>query len=182
MTPKFILTSVITFLLSSAFAQDNSNLITTMRIGPFKLKSKQSEIETAVKTQLQFVKSTQPDAYFDTAFVTYNNVKYQLVFTAEYDENNPNPPKKLYSVSSSNTDLKTKSNIGIGGNKSQILLAYDKMDISIYNDFFYKDKKNPKDKIQYIHVKDNDSYTQIVFTTVDRVVTEVAVTNIEEGD
>jgi hypothetical protein len=153
-----------------------------MRIGPFKLNSKKEEVEAVAKTRLQFLKSLSPDNYFDTAFVVYNNAKYQLVFKMQDEENAGALPKKLYSVSSINTGLKTRSNIGIGGNKSQILLAYDKMDVSVYNDYFYKDKKNTKDKIQYIEVQDKDNYTRIIFTTVDRVVTEVAVSYIEEGD
>jgi hypothetical protein len=122
------------------------------------------------------------DDYLDTVKVTYNNSNYTLVFNREYNENEKAPIKmKLYSIISTNTTLKTKSGIGLGSTKAQILAAYDKFDIDIYNDYQYKEKKNAKDKIQYINLQDFEAGSQIMFTTENRVVTEIIV-SIYEGE
>lgn len=164
----------------SSSAQDVTS-ISTLRMGPFKLGSKVAEVETVVGSKIK-LKPIKDDAWeYDTVLVTYNTANYRLVFSIEQDQNN-NKYKKLNSIYSANTALKTKSSIGIGNNKAQILLAYDKYNLSIYNDWQYLDKNNPKDKIQFINLNDVDAGTVIRFTTVDRTVTGIELSYMEEGD
>lgn len=161
-----------------AVAQSATDVISTMRMGPFKLNTVKADIEKAIGQKLQ----SRSKEYFDTAEVTYGGVKYTLVFNQEYSEDPKKAaPWKLYGVSSAATPLKTKSLIGIGSTKAEILQAYDKFDITIYNDYDYKTKGNAKDKIQFINLQDFDAGTQITFTTENRIVKKIEVT-IYEGD
>jgi hypothetical protein len=156
-----------------------TNVISTLRMGPFKINSYKPDVEKIVGTKLVVV---DKDDYYDTAKVVYNNSNYTLVFNKEYNDDTKAPIKmRLVSIISNNTTLKTKSGIGLGSTKAQILAAYDKFDINIYNDYQYKEKKNPKDKIQFIALQDFDAGTQIMFTTDNRVVTQIVV-NVYEGD
>jgi len=174
---------VCSFLLMMTFhffvaAQSTTDIISTMRMGPFKLNTTKADIEKAIGQKLQ----SRSKEYFDTADVNYGGVKYTLVFNQEYSEDPKKvAPWKLYGVSSITTTLKTKSMIGIGSTKAEILLAYDKFDITIYNDYDYKTKGNAKDKIQFIKLSDFDADTQITFTTENRIVKKIEVT-VYEGD
>jgi hypothetical protein len=160
-------------------AANPADVISTMRMGPFKINSYKPDVEKIVGSKLIAI---DKDDYYDTVKVTYSNSNYTLVFSNEYNEDPKAPVRmRLVSIISSNTTLKTKSGIGLGSTKAQILAAYDKFDIDIYNDYGYKEKKNAKDKIQYITLQDFDAGTQIMFTTENRVVTEIIV-GIYEGD
>ncbi len=160
-------------------AQDVNN-ISTMRIGIFKLKSTVQEIEKMVGQKLKIKHGV--DNYLDTAKVTYDNADYILSFAKKYLENEKAPEVwELFAVSSANTKLKTKSGIGISNTKAEILTAYDKFSISIYNDWDYASKGNTKDKIQNIALSDYDAGTQLTFKTENRVVKSVEV-SVYEGD
>jgi hypothetical protein len=157
----------------------STDVISTMRMGPFKINSYKADVEKITGSKLV---PFDKDDYYDSVKITYNNSNYIVVFANEYNEDAKAPVKmRVVSITSNNTTLKTKSGIGIGSTKAQILAAYDKFDIDIYNDYGYKEKKNARDKIQYINLQDFDAGTQIMFTTENRVVTEITV-GIYEGD
>lgn len=159
-------------------AQPGTDILTTMRMGPFKLNAVKADIEKAIGQKLQ----SHGKEYFDTTEVNYGGVKYTLVFNQEYSEDPKKAaPWKLYSVTSFNTAYKTKSLIGIGSTKADILQAYDKYEMTIHNDYEYKEKGNARDKIQFINLLDGDAGTQITFTTENRIVKKITVTIIE-GD
>ena len=175
--------SIVFVLLMSlhffAAAQSNNDLITTLRIGPFKLKTAKADIEKIVGKTIAI---TSKD-YLDTAEINYGGISYRLIFSQEYDDDAKKPVAwKLYSVSSTTTSLKTKSLIGIGNTKAEILQAYDKFDITINNDYAYKEKGNAKDKIQFINLMDYDAGTRITFTTENRVVKAIEVAVDEGGE
>ncbi len=167
------------FCNPTLLAQDANN-ISTMRMGVFKLKTTVAEIEKLIGQKLKI--SHVVDNYLDTAKVNFEKVDYVLSLAKRYNENEKAPVVwELYSVSSSNTKLKTKSGIGINNTKAEILAAYDKYSLNIYNDWYYKEKGNAKDKIQYITLSDYDAGTQLVFITDNRVVKSIEVT-LYEGE
>jgi hypothetical protein len=160
-------------------AQDVNN-ISTMRMGIFKLKTTVAEIEKLIGQKLKINHAV--DNYLDTAKVNFDKVDYILSFVKRYNENEKAPViLELYSVTSSTTKLKTKSGVGINSTKTEILAAYDKFSISIYNDWNYKEKGNAKDKIQHITLSDFDAGTQLVFITDNRIVKSIEVT-LYEGE
>jgi len=161
-----------------AVAQSGTELITTQRIGVFKLKTTKTDIEKIIGKKIEL----ESKDYLDSVQINYGGVNYILVFSQDYgDDGKKLAERKLYAVSSTTTSLKTKSLIGIGSTKAEILLAYDKFDLTIYNDYDYKQKLNPKDKIQFICLRDFDGGTQITFTTENRVVKKIEV-SIDEGE
>jgi hypothetical protein len=162
-------------------AQSNNEYISTLRLGAFKINSSVSEIEKIIGGKISL--PVNKDDYFDTTKLRYNNSDVTLVFNRAYQENEKAPPVwKLYAAISENTRLKTKGGVGIGSTKAEVLLAYDKMDLNIYNDYYYKEKNNPKDKIQMIVLKDYDADTAITLTTEDRKVKKIQVSVQEEYD
>ena len=169
--------SVIVFIflvVIFAQAQDATAVISTMRMGIFKLKLTTAEIEKAMGQKIK-VKHKQ-DSYLDTAKIMYNQANYILSFSKRYNDNATAPEIwELFAVSSANTALKTKSGMGINNTKAEILSTYDKNDITINNDWQYKEKGNVKDKIQFISISDYDAGTVLVFKTEDRVVKSMEV-------
>jgi hypothetical protein len=156
------------------------DLLTTLRIGIFKLKTTKTEIEKLINQKITF--RNVPDGYMDTARVNYQNADYVLAFTKRYNENEKAPVVyELFAVSSSNTTLKTKSGMGVKNTKGAILSTYDKNDISISNDWNYKEKGNTKDKIQFISLNDYDAFTALIFKTENRIVISIEV-RPNEGD
>jgi hypothetical protein len=180
MKKKFTILVIFLLVIFSLQAQDATAIISTMRIGIFKLKSTTAEIEKAMGQKIK-VKHKQ-DNYMDTAKIMYNQANYILSFTKRYNENTSAPEVwELFAVSSTNTTLKTKSGIGINNTKAEILSTYDKNDITITNDWAYKEKGNVKDKIQFITLNDYDAGTTLVFKTEDRVVKIIEVM-VYEGE
>ena len=181
MKAKLIVLLAAVLICFGAVAQTaaSTDVISTMRMGPFKLGSFKADVEKITGGKLIAI---DKDEYYDTVKVAYNNSNYILVFNSDYNPD-PNAPvkMKLSSITCANTPLKTKSGIGIGSTKAQILAAYDKFDINIYNDYQYKEKKNARDKIQFINLQDYDAGTQIMFTTENRIVTAITV-GVYEGD
>jgi hypothetical protein len=177
---KFFSLFIITVMTAISLQAQDANVISTMRMGIFKLKSTTAEIEKALGQKIK-VKHKQ-DNYMDTAKIMYNQANYILSFTKLYNENTSAPEVwELFAVSSSNTTLKTKSGIGINNTKSEILSTYDKNDMTINNDWEYKEKGNAKDKIQFVTLNDYEAGTTLVFKTEDRVVKSMEV-RLYEGD
>jgi hypothetical protein len=177
---KFFSLFIITVITASSLQAQDANVISTMRMGIFKLKSTTAEIEKALEQKIK-VKHKQ-DNYMDTAKIMYNQANYMLSFTKRYNENVSAPEVwELYAVSSANTALKTKSGMGINNSKAEILSTYDKNDITISNDWDYKEKGNVKDKIQFITLNDYEAGTTLVFKTEDRVVKSIEV-RLYEGE
>jgi hypothetical protein len=179
MKKSFTLFVFFLMVILSLQAQDAA-VISTMRIGIFKLKSTTAEIEKAMGQKIK-IKHKQ-DNYMDTAKIMYNQANYILSFTKRYNENTTAPEVwELFAVSSTNTTLKTKSGMGINNTKAEILATYDKNDITINNDWEYKEKGNAKDKIQYVVLNDFDAATTLSFKTEDRVVKSIEV-RVYEGE
>ncbi len=156
------------------------DIISTMRMGIFKLKTTKDDIEKLLDKKISF--ASKPDGYMDTVKVNFKNADYILTFTKRYNESEKAPVVyELFAVSSANTALKTKSMMGLQNTKADILFTYDKMDINIYNDWNYEEKGNIKDKIQYIRMNDIDAGTNLIFKTNNRITTEVEV-RIYEGE
>jgi hypothetical protein len=175
-------TILIIFLLAilNLQAQDATALISTMRMGIFKLKATTADIEIAMGQKIK-IKHKQ-DNYMDTAKIIYNQANYILSFIKRYNENTTAPEVwELYAVSSANTVLKTKSGMGIKNSKAEVLTTYDKNDITINNDWEYKEKGNAKDKIQYVVLNDYDAGTTLSFKTEDRIVKSIEV-RVYEGE
>jgi hypothetical protein len=161
-------------------AQETSNTTSTLRMGVFKLKMTAEEIEKAIGQKLKIKKNS--DNYADSVVANFENATYLLTFRKRFDKNEiPTNIWELVNVISRNTKLKTKSGMGLGATKALLLATFDKYDLSIINDWNYKDKKVAKDKCQYIHVNDYDAGTVLVFKTTDRIVTSIEI-RIQEGD
>jgi hypothetical protein len=179
---KKIFSLLVIFLVATLHlqAQDATAIISTMRMSIFKLKSTTAEIEKAMGQKIK-VKHREGN-YFDSAKIMYNQAHYILCFTKRYNENAAAPEVwELYAVSSANTALKTKSGMGINNTKAELLSTYDKNDITITNDWDYKEKGNAKDKIQFVTLSDYEAGTTLVFKTEGRVVKSIEV-RLYEGD
>lgn len=178
---KVFFFALIVFLFCNVTLQaQDANNISTLRMGVFKLKTTVAEIEKLTAQKLKIKHSEEN--YLDSAKINFDKADYILSFVKRYNENEKAPVVwELYSVTSSNTKLKTKSGIGINNTKAEILAAYDKYSLNIYNDWYYKEKGNAKDKIQHITLSDFDAGTQLVFVTDNRIVKSIEVT-LYEGE
>jgi hypothetical protein len=177
---KFFSLLIITVITTLNLRAQDANVISTMRMGVFKLKSTTAEIEKAVGQKIKV--NHKQDNYLDTAKIMHNQAHYILSFIKRYNENTSAPEVwELYAVSSANIALKTKSGIGINNTKAEILFTYDKNDITITNDWEYKEKGNTKDKIQFVTLNDYEASTTLVFKTENRIVKSIEV-RVYEGE
>jgi hypothetical protein len=179
---KYLSILLVALLISTTISAQaiQHDIITSMRMGIFKLKSTVVEIEklTGQKLKIKFIK----DNYVDTVTVVYKNASYILGFVKIYDGEGKNVNNVgLYTISSSNTLLKTKSNMGLKSTKAMLLAAYDKNDLEITNYSDFKDKNIAKDKIQNVTLNDFEAASLIVFQTEDRIVKSIEV-RIYEGE
>jgi hypothetical protein len=177
---KFFSFAVIILFAALGLQAQDANVISTMRMGIFKLKMTITDVEKAMGQKIK-VKHKQ-NAYLDTAKIMYNQANYILSFAKRYNENAAAPEVwELFAVSSANTALKTKSGMGINNTKAELLSTYDKNDMTIYNDWEYKEKGNARDKIQSVIINDYEASTSLIFKTEDRVVKSIEV-KLYEGD
>jgi hypothetical protein len=177
---KFFSLFVIILVTTLNLKAQDANVISTMRMGIFKLKFTTAEIEKAMGQKIMV--THKQDAYLDTAKVIYNQANYILSFSKRYNEDRFAPEVwELYAVSSTDTPLKTKSGIGINNTKAEILSTYDKNSLRIKNDWDYKEKGNTKDKIQFITLDDYEASTTLAFKTENRIINIIEVM-IDEGD
>ncbi len=175
----YVTTILMVCFFSTTAQSKKSDVLNTTQMGFFKLNTTIQEMEKACGQKLTISKNK--DKYEDTIIVKIDNVPYELLFhqMADYDEKKIAEKWMLFSVSSDAIKFKTKSNLGIGSTKSEILKTYDKFSLNIYNDYLFKEKGNAKDKIQYISLTDNDFGSNIIFKTENRIVTSIKVSMYE---
>jgi hypothetical protein len=119
---KFICNMILLICIyASSVAQDI--LATTAQIGPFILGQKQSAVEQIILKKLDKKLVKQSYENYDKPIkVTINNVPFELSFWQDYDDKgNARDEYVVKSVKCTSKLVKTKSGIGVGWQKYEVL-------------------------------------------------------------
>ncbi|WES97406.1 hypothetical protein P2W68_21660 [Chryseobacterium arthrosphaerae] len=165
------------FVLILAFgfmnAQENFEL-STLRIGPYKIFMDKKEAEKIAGTPL---KVTDGDKK--------NNVKYngELIGIQLYSgyggEANPDGIV-ITGMTTTSKKFKTKSGMGIGNTKDELINAYRNYPHFNVNPAYDEQTGKSLKQAGYFTLEDDDAGTQLIFKLTNNIVTEITV-YINEG-
>ncbi|ASK32046.1 hypothetical protein CEY12_18930 [Chryseobacterium sp. T16E-39] len=162
-------------LLAFSFlsAQDNFE-VSTLRIGPYKVFMKSSEIEKFSGERLRLTNGEYKNS------VKYNGETIMISTTQEYDNNGKETNGySIYGISTTSKKFKTKSGIGVGSTKDDIINAYKNYpSYSAYTG--WDDKGKPVKNESYFVLNDTDASTILSFKMINNIVIEISV-SLNEG-
>ena len=169
----------LTFLFTLLFfgvisAQENYEL-TTLRIGPYKIFMKADEAEKiSGKKLLQF------DEWDKSNIVIFQgeiiDVKLQNTYISEKENNVP----AVYSLSTKSPKFKTKSGMGVGNTKDELIEAYKNYPNFSVNQGWEDNGEKTSKTISYFNLSDLDATTELSFKLEINIVTQVSIF-INEG-
>jgi len=180
-----IILSVLTLIAMTVSAQDTLT-ISTLRMGPFKLEVKKTEVEQILGKQLTFNKKLTYKDKYGTRInidVLYNSISITMSFLFEPDTDDQDSLQLIY-MSTKDPRVRTLSGLGIGSSKTDLLNAFsDKYNINLYflykyNKFTGKTERDTQKRI--FSILDNDAGTQLQFILQNNIVTEIIVCRSDE--
>ncbi|SIQ28952.1 hypothetical protein SAMN05880574_10997 [Chryseobacterium sp. RU37D] len=168
---KIIPLILLAFSVSFISAQEFE--ISTLRIGPYKIFMKNDEAD-------KFGIKLKQTNYELKNVVKYNGETILIATNTDYDDQGKENGKMvIQGLSTKSKKFKTKSGIGIGSTKDDIINAYKNYpSYSVYPN--YDDKGNKQNNSSNFVLNDLDAGTTLSFTIVNNIVTEMSVF-INEG-
>lgn len=165
-------------LLGAAKLQAQNMELSTLRIGEFKIYMDAEEAAKIAKKKLEI--PTEQNSYSNQTKVKYNNELLDVTITENYyDAKN----KAKYLISSLNTKspaFKTKSGIGIGSTREEVLNAYKNYtSFEMYPNWGEGEEK-PKPGDCIFTLNDLDAGTALSFVMLNNKVVEIRI-YIDEG-
>ncbi|MGK6343714.1 hypothetical protein ACMGDK_15945 [Chryseobacterium sp. DT-3] len=161
--------SLFGFLLTFGFTYAQDFEVSTLRIGPYKVFMEKSEAEKIAGTKLKI-----------TDGQIKNNVKYngELIALDLYEtyisEAKPNVAS-IMGITTTSKKFKTKSGIGIGNTKDELINAYRNYpSFTVHPAWDDKGEKRLKDT-GYFTLEDLDAGTQLSFKFINNVITEISI-------
>ncbi|MDC8106843.1 hypothetical protein MTQ00_20280 [Chryseobacterium sp. B21-037] len=162
-------------LLAFSFLSAQENFeVSTLRIGPYKVFMKSAEIEKISGTKLKITDGEYKNS------VKYNGEILMISTSQEYDNDGKETNGySIYGISTTSKKFRTKSGIGVGSTKDEIINAYKNYpSYSAYPG--WDDKGKPIKNQSYFILNDSDASTILSFKLVDNIVTEISV-SLNEG-
>ncbi|MGE8433012.1 MULTISPECIES: hypothetical protein [Chryseobacterium] len=161
--------SFFVFVLAFGFMNAQENFeVSTLRIGPYKVFMPKAEAEKIAGMKLK-----NSDGEKKT-IVKYTGETIQLDIYDNYiNEANPSVPSITY-ITTSSKKFKTKSGIGVGSTKDDLINAYRNYpNFSVNED--WDDNGKPVKNAGYFNLEDRQAGTQLSFKFVNNIVTEISV-------
>lgn len=157
---SFIL--IVATLLFSKNSTAQDVIASTIKLGPFSLEMKLTEVEKICNKKFSKAELKIPtEEYEKTMTVVANGVKYELRFKDSYNKDgNKDGGFEITGVKSTDSKLKTKSGIAIGMNKYEIIKKLDGMNIGFeYRKYpkYDKDGNTTKAFIETITINDTQA-------------------------
>ena len=169
------LTLILTLLFFGVISAQENYELTTLRIGPYKIFMKADEAEKiAAKKLLQF------DEWEKSNTVNFQGenieIKILNIFISEKENNVP----AIYSLSTKSPKFKTKSGMGVGNTKNELIEAYKNYPNFSVNQGWEDDGEKTSKTISYFNLSDLDATTELSFKLENNIVTQVSIF-INEG-
>lgn len=164
---KIIQLLVCVCMFSFMAAQENFE-VSTLRIGPFKMFMDKTEAEKLSGMKLKLSDGESKNT------VKYNGEIILVDIYERYvDEKNPNA-LSVYGISTKSKKFKTKSGLGVGSTKDEVINAYKN-----YSSFSaypaWNDKGEKLKNESYFILNDDDAGTMLSFRFLNNIVTEMSV-------
>ena len=169
----------LTFLFTLLFfgmisAQENFEL-TTLRIGAYKIFMKADDAEKLAQKKLQIFEEWEK-----SNSVSVNGEKIEIKLQNTYISEKEPSKLAIYSLSTKSAKFRTKSGIGVGSTKDELIVAYKNYpNFSVHQGWDDKGENRSK-TISYFNLSDSDAATELSFKLENNIVTEVSV-YINEG-
>ena len=164
--------------MTFSFAQDNFD-ISTLRIGPFTINMKDKAAEKFTTSKLVIYDG--PNEYNKGNKVNYTGEIIEIIIMEIWDdEGKKENGYQIYSLSTKSKKFRTKSGMGVGSTKDELIEAYRNYpNFSVNQMWDEKTEKLSTSKSSFV-LTDNDAGTYLSFTMINNVVTEVNV-HMSEG-
>ena len=170
---KLLIVGMLLFGMIHSFAQENFDL-STLRIGPYTVFMKDKAVEKISKTKL--ISFTGADDYYKTNKVTYVGEIIEItIMQSTDDQGQYDGGYKIYSLMTKSKKFRTKSGMGVGSTKDQLIDAYRNYpNFSVSQMWDEKTEKSSTTRSSFV-LTDLDAGTLLSFTLINNVVTEVSV-------
>ena len=170
---KLLILSMLFFGMIHSFAQDNFDL-STLRIGPFTIFMKDKAAEQFTKSQL--VVYDGPNEYNKKNKVNYNGEIIEIAIMPKWDDvGQKENGYQIYSLSTKSKKFRTKSGMGVGSTKDQLIDAYRNYPNFSVNQMWDEKTEKLSSAMSSFVLTDNDAGTYLSFTMINDVVTEVSI-------
>ena len=170
---KLVILSLLFFGMIQSFAQDNFDL-STLRIGPFTVFMKDTAAEKFTKTKL--VSYDGPNEYNKKNKVNYNGEIIEIAIMPNWDDvGQKENGFQIYSLSTKSKKFLTKSGMGVGSTKDQLIDAYRNYPNFSVNQMWDEKSEKRSSAMSSFVLTDNDAGTYLSFTMINNVVTEVSI-------
>ena len=170
---KLLILSMFLFGMIQSFAQDNFD-ISTLRIGPFTIGMKDKAAEQFTKSKL--VVYNGPNEYNKKNKVNYNGEIIGITIMETWDDAGEKlRGYQIYSLSTTSKKFRTKSGMGVGSTKEELLDAYKNYPNFSVNQMWDEKSEKLSSTMSNFVLTDNDAGTNLSFTLINNVVIEVNV-------
>ena len=161
------------FGFTTSFAQDNFDL-STLRIGPFTINMKDKAAEKFTNTKL--VVYNGPNEYNKKNKVNYIGEIIGIIIMETWnDVGEKQQGYQIYSLSTTSKKFRTKSGMGVGSTKDELLETYKNYPNFSVSQMYDEKTENLSSSMSSFMLTDNDAGTYLSFTLINNVVTEVNV-------
>ncbi|MGV4415399.1 hypothetical protein [Chryseobacterium sp. T1] len=161
--------SLLFLLATSSFSFAQNFEISTLRIGDFKVFMPKAEADKIANKNLlsfeDYEKSNKVNYYGESV-----DIKIMDQWVGEYKPTQ----KQLYVIKTKSTKFKTKSGMGVGNTRDQLIEAYRNYPNFSVNQY------NKLSKEAFFNLQDSDAGTYLSFILENNIVVEVSV-GMEEG-
>lgn len=160
----------------STIAQDLS--VSTLKMGPYSLKMKVEDAEKIAERKL--IVPSKENEYSSETVLFLNGERIKITTTQDYY--NPGNEKgfAIAMLSTTSKKFKTKSNIGVGSTKDELIRTYkDYLSYSVYPE--WDESGHPSKTISYFNLEDMEAGSTLVFKLVNNVVVEITISYYEGG-
>lgn len=160
-------------LLISTFTFAQNYEVSTLRLGDFKIFMPKTEAEKLAKKKLILF-----DDYEKSNKVNVGAAQVEITLMQQYNGDGKADSMQIYYLKTKSPLYKTKSGIGVGNTKDNLIDAYRN-----YHNFEvsqYRDEKGNLEKKSYFTLSDNDAGTWLTFELENNIVVQISV-GINEG-
>jgi hypothetical protein len=181
---KILIIIMFCFAANNLMAQDIT--ASTIKIGPFYIDMKQSEVESVILKKLSSkdLKVSYEDFNKDI-IVTVNSTKFKLGFATEYDDKGePNGKYRISRVHCEDKNVKTKSGIKVGMAKTEVMTILDRLKIgySYYKSLKYTNEgKLTNSFIEYFNIFDEKAGKNLTVELKNGEVIAFSLSYAEDG-
>lgn len=175
---KKLLSLLLVLSAFTSFAQQANWDVSTLRIGPFKIRMKEAEAIELARKPLKV--PTESNEYNGLTVVKYNNELIEVTLTQGYIDEQSQEGVFIAEIATKSTKFKTKSGIGVGSTRDELWATYkDFSHIEILKP--YDGNGGRVDADRNFTIYDDEAGSSLTFVLRNNKVVEIKVGMVYEG-